>query len=345
MKNKLFSSVLLSFGLGLSASAADPVITLSKTSVDATSSDQTIAFTTSPANAYIQIKFLQNPPNGVASLYGTAYDASPIFIPKGTYPGTWILSEVIWSDDGGTSKVYTRTPTKSWEIPLTSEMESVSFNVSNTNRDTVPPAVTSFNIDLDKLEKSASGYYLYAPCTVTATDDKSGFEGLIGVFVGNHTTLDIGTFSGWTQTGTNTFKTDVTFSNAQPGENLSLKEIGYADRAGNAVYHSISVEPYTLNNYTVNRTEPIPQIFNVIIELPDNFNNIPLRSSGSAGSSGGGVASSSSSQGSSEVKKSKKKGKKGKSSAKKSNGGSSKKSAASKSSSGKKAGGKKSKKR
>ena len=231
-------------------------------------------------------------------------------------------------------------------------MESISFNVANTKRDTVPPAITSFNIDLDKLEKSATGYYLYAPCTVTATDDKSGFEGLIGTFVGNHTKLDIGTFSGWTQTGTNTFKTNVTFSNAQPGENLSLKEIGYADRAGNAVYHSISLETCTLNSYTVNRTEPIPQIFNAIIELPDNFNNIPLRSSGSgspsfsgsADSSGGGVASSSSSQGSSEFKKSKKKGKKAKSSVKKSNGGSSKKSAASKSSGSKKSGGKKKKK-
>jgi hypothetical protein len=361
MKNKIFNSVLLLLGLGVSAYAADPVIKLSKTSVDATSSGQTIAFTYSPGDVYIHLKYVQNPPNGVAVLWGWDSEGARINIPKGTYPGDWIISEVSYYEYGnqGQQSIYSRNYPLEGSRPLTFEMEGLSINVTNSNPDTVPPTIAAFDIDLNKLTKAFDGETLYAPCTLTVKDDNSGFEvtgdGIWGAFVGSKgATLSLSGFY-WEKTGQDTYTSLIRFSRAQPGETFLLYDVGYADKAGNAVYHSPSLESYTSNSYTVNRTEPIPQIFNVEIQLPDNFTDIPLHTwgfSGSGDSSGSGAASSTSSSASTEAKKSKKKGKEAKKggvnkkekSATKSSSKSSKKSAASKSSGGKKSGGKKKKK-
>ncbi len=153
MKNITLKSLLAIAIIGNSF-AVDPEITLSKNSVDVTSSDQTIGFQTVPSGAYVQIEFRQDPQQGVAALWGwvSSDNVPKIEIPKGTYPGNWSVYEVTYYN-GGYRELYSANAIVNYSHALTDSMKALSINVTNAKPDTVPPAVIAFDIDMKKLKK------------------------------------------------------------------------------------------------------------------------------------------------------------------------------------------------
>jgi hypothetical protein len=226
-------------------------------------------------------------------------------------------------------------------------MAALTINVTNTDPDTEPPVVSAFDIDIDKLSKSNDGQFLYVPCTVTASDDKSGFYFMGGQLASSSdavATFGIHADSPYYRIGnTDVYNSIITFQKPQTNDKYSIKQIWFRDNAGNMLYYSPIYNSQTENNFTVNRTEPIPQLFNVEIQLPDTFDDIPVRifsgssDSSSSASAGGGAPA--------QVQKAKKGGSKSssakKSSSSKKSSSATKKSSESKKSSAKKSGGSK----
>ena len=318
---------------------------LSSNSVDVSSSEKNIPFTytASESIAHIQLYFRQETPTGFGRFYGWTGSGTKIQVPKFTKPGKWIIEQIDYYPESGNSITYARNPSAfygSWfgngPKPLPAGVDQLEILVANTLSDEAAPTLIDFSVDMEQLRYSYEGS-LYAPCTITADDNLSGFDSADISF--GEANADFNSY--FKVNGmTNVYEGKMFFWNPEVNKIYNFQSALVKDQSGNAIYISSSGQIYSDGYYQINSSPTTGTPFdNLAIQLPETFVGLPRDPAYSSGSSSGGGATSGG--GAAEVKKSKKG--KGKSSAKKSGSGF-KKSAASKSSGGKKSGGKKKKK-